>query len=198
MIRKNLINCKLFRVKKSTKILFEACMASFRPETEICPVCHCKGNCRIHGYYERYVIDFMNGKPSVRKIRVMRVICSCSHTHAILPDPIIPYASYSLFFILRVLLEYSTHRMTVSGLCEKFSITPAMLYRWKTLYEEHRREWQGLLGAVTEDLFSSLRQLAAIDPFSTFAICFFQMTGISFLQSHRNPALFPQRPDPPE
>lgn len=122
MIRKNLINCKLFRVKKSTKILFEECMASFRPEPETCPVCHCRGNCRIHGHYERYIIDFINEKPSVRKIRVTRVICSCGHTHAILPDPIIPYASYSLFFILRVLLEYSMHRMTISGLCEKFSI----------------------------------------------------------------------------
>ena len=88
--------------------------------------------------------------------------------------------------------------MTISDLCEKFSITHSMLYRWKSLYEEHRKEWQGLLGTVTVDIFSSLKYLASIDPFSIFASSFFETTALSFLQSHSNPALSPRRPELPD
>lgn len=172
-------------------------MSSFDPGSETCPVCHRKGDCRIHAYYERFVIDFINGKPVCLTIRVLRVICSCGHTHAILPDPIIPYDSYSLFFILRVLIEYHRRSRTIIRLCEKYGITPAMLYRWKKLYQEHRCEWQGLLESIEQDVLSSLKALIRLDPFMDFASLFFQKTGLTFLQSHRNPAYFKRKPDPP-
>lgn len=163
-------------------------MRKFVPGREVCPACGCKGDCRVHSYYDRHVVDFVKGKPVDSRIRVTRVICSCGHTHAILPDPLIPYRSYGLFFILRVLAEYFLRAKTVAGICDAFLITPSMLYRWKKLFLEHRREWLGLISSVEKTVRASLKDLAVTDPFSSFAASFFSRTGRSFLQSHKNPA----------
>ena len=198
MIRKNLINCKLIRIKSSSDSLFESCMRKFIPGREVCPSCGCKGSCHVHAYYDRFIVDFVKGRPVFSRIRITRVICTCGRTHAILPDPIIPYASYSLFFILRVLAEYFLHLKTVVCLCDTFLITPSMLYRWKKLFLEHRREWCGLLASLEQDIRKSLKALILKDPFSSFAASFFQRTELTFLQSHRNPAPLRRKvPAPP-
>ena len=98
-------------------------MAGFRPELQTCPCCGGKGSCRIHAYYDRSLVDFMGGAPVRHSLCIMRLICTCGHTHAILPDFIIPYSGYGLFFILRVLAEYFLHLSTMEKLCERFSIT---------------------------------------------------------------------------
>lgn len=187
MIRKNPINCNLIRVNNSTKSLFDHFMSSFRPESETCPCCKRKGDCVVFASYQRYVIDYINDQVVTSSIEITRVRCSCGHTHAILPDPIIPYDSYSLFFILRVLREHARHHGTVLELCERFCITPSILYRWKHLYQSHRAEWQGLLKTLEQSFLSSLDELMTIDPFSGIAIAFFRKTGLSFMQSHKNP-----------
>ncbi|MFQ7288271.1 MAG: DUF6431 domain-containing protein [Lacrimispora saccharolytica] len=51
-------------------------------------------------------MDFIHGKPVTQEITVLRLVCvSCGHTHAVLPDMIIPYSGYGLFFILLVLCQ---------------------------------------------------------------------------------------------
>ena len=189
MIRKNLLKCNLIRNKFSARSYFDTCMESFHPEQETCPCCKRKGDCRIHAYYDRHIVDFNRSRHEEHCIRITRVICSCGHTHAILPDPIIPYDCYSLFFILRVITEYCLKLRTVSALCERFSITPSMLYRWLKLYRNHRSQWQGVLKAASQPLLDSLKDLIRINPFRDHAYSFFQLTGRSFLQSHKNPAL---------
>ena len=191
MIRKNTINCKLFFIKKSKKSgfsVFNEAMDSFKLIDEVCPTCGRKGDCAPHAGYSRYLIDFCDGRPESRQIEVRRVICPCGATHAILPDPIVPYDQYSLFYILLVLAVYFCHIMTVEQICEKYMITPRTLYRWAGVYSEHRREWQGLLDATSSDVRRSLLELAGKDPFSSFATTFIKTTAFSFLQSHANPA----------
>ena len=62
-------------------------MAKFQPEFETCPICGSTGNCHIHDYYGRSIIDFQNGKRQKSDLCVVRVFCdSCEHAHAILPD----------------------------------------------------------------------------------------------------------------
>ena len=79
----------------------------FQPHLETCPICGSTGNCHIHDYYGRSIFDFQAGKREKSDLCVMRVFCdSCEHAHAILPDVIIPYSSYSLLFILRLLGQY--------------------------------------------------------------------------------------------
>ena len=69
------------------------------------------------------------------RVQIRRVRCgSCGHTHAILPDHIVPYSTYSLQFILRVLAEYFLGLRTVEQLCRRYAISASMLYQWKALF----------------------------------------------------------------
>jgi hypothetical protein len=197
MIRKNALFCKLIRIKTSSKSLFSSFMKSFIPETEPCPICLSRGNCRFHAYYERNIIDFANGKPGYSVITVTRVLCnSCGHTHAILPDFIVPYSTYGLFFLLRVLSEYFSGRFTIEHLCQLFAITPSMLYRWKALFLLHKELWLGILSDCEASSFSFLKNLFLQNAFSEFSSGFFLLSGHSFLQKHKNPTADSYRSPP--
>lgn len=199
MIRKNLLNCNLIQLKTLTKILFQKYMVSFHPETEVCSFCMCMGLCRIHAYYNRSVIDFFEDSTVYNSVRIPRVVCTgCGHTHAILPDPIIPYSTYSLLFILRVLHLYFSHSRTIEKICERFQIVPAMLYRWKKLFQKHRSEWQGLLNCLEESDSAFLSDLLRLSPYSSFASSFTELTAVSFLQSHKNPSFSKRSKSPPD
>lgn len=164
-------------------------MDTFRPELESCPICRSKGNCHIHAYYGRKMVDFIHGKPVWTEITALRLICdSCLHTHAVLPDLIIPYSSYGLFFILRVLAEYFAGFSTVERLCERFCITQNQLYKWRKLWRLHKQEWLGLLDSMEVSDPGFLKRLSIKMEYSVFASAFVHKCGRSFLQSHRNPA----------
>ena len=188
MIRKNSLFCKLIRIKTSSKSLFSSFMKDYSLSMEECPFCHSRDNCIFHASYERSIIDFVHGKTIYQKISITRVKCCCRHTHAILPDLIIPYRQYSLFFLLRVLGEYFLHLKTVSEICHIYAITPSMLYRWKALFLRHRADWLPLLERLDSSPFAFLKFLCFQEDFSSlFSPPFFKKTGISFLQSHKNP-----------
>ena len=163
-------------------------MAAFRPEMEACPCCGCRGNCRIHAYYYRYILDFRKGKPRCARIRVMRVMCSCGHTHAILPDFIVPYRQHSLKYLVQALFAFYARRKPIPWICSHFCIDPAFLYRLKTLYGEHKGLWLGGMGDARTDSLGFLRSLCLTPDPSGFLHGFYLRTSFSFLQSHRNPA----------
>ena len=189
MIRKFSLFCKLIRIKISSDSLFSAVMDSYSHTLQECPSCHSKGNLIPHGSYYRNIIDFTGGKISYHKISIRRFKCqSCGHTHAVLPDLIVPYAQYSLFLLLRVLAEYFLRLKTVSEICFTYAITPSMLYRWKALFLCHKKDWLPLLEHLEFSSFTFLKNLCVIEDFSSSFSCpFFRLTGISFLQSHKNP-----------
>jgi transposase-like protein len=188
MIRKNSLFGKIIKQKTSTKFLFEHFMDHVKPFLETCPVCHSHGNLKIHSYYKRKLIDFVGGKPVYQEIMVTRVICeSCGATHAILPDFIIPYSSYSLFFILRVLAEYFLHMITVEKLCERFCITVKQLYKWIELFKIHKQHWLGTLDDSEMKESGFLKNLSRIGCYSDFSSGFVRKLSFSFMQSHANP-----------
>lgn len=117
----------------------------------------------------------------------MRVICSCGHTHAILPDFIVPYRQYSLNFLVQALLALYTRRRSVSWICDHFCLDPAFVYRLKHLYEEHKRLWLGSLKDAYTTHLAFLRSLWLGQDISNFLYDFYQLTSFSFFQSHRNP-----------
>ena len=169
-------------------------MASFQTESEECPYCHSTGNCKTHATYQRSIIDIIHGKPVYQEIRISRIICeSCGHTHAILPDTIIPYSQYGIFFILRVLGEYFVHVKTVAALCETYSITASMLYRWRDLFLLNRSVWLSVLELAEQSPRDFIWFLCLKESFSDFSTAFFRLTGFSFLQSHANPAALSHR-----
>ena len=168
-------------------------MAGFRPELQTCPCCGARGSCSIHAYYNRSLVDFIDGAPVRHSLCIMRLICTCGHTHAILPDFIIPYSGYGLFFILRVLAEYFLRLSTVERLCERFSITLSQLRRWLDLFQTQKEEWLGVLSSMEASGLSFLKVLLAQTAYSDFASAFVRRFTKSFLQSHKNPAPYCQQ-----
>ena len=101
-------------------------------------------NCIKHASYERSLVSFEKGRVVFPRQLVLRVICtSCQHTHAILPDVIIPYGSYSLSFNLHLMKEYYFHYLTVEKLCDRFCLSISTFYRLKHIYLSHRLLWLG-------------------------------------------------------
>lgn len=188
MIRKFSIFSKLVRMKTSSAALFHAYMENFKVGQEECPVCHIKGCCRRYAEYHRYMLDFTHEKTTTYTLSIVRVKCeNCNHTHAILPDFIVPYREYSLIFILKVLMEYFLHTKPVTALCEKYQITPSMLYRWKTLFFLHHFLWmQCLEDSLKLYPASFLKEILCDSCWPNFLSDFFLSFEISFLQSHAN------------
>ena len=174
-------------------------MDHLRPGSAVCPLCGCRGEMRVHSYYERSLIEFIDGRPVKVSLCVCRLIChQCKQpsTHAVLPDPVIPYCRHSLFFILRVLAEHALRLRSAERICEVFDISLKTFFRWQKLFEEHRGDWQGLLTSMETDLKAAILELVRTDPFSSFAASFFRLTGLSLLQSHKNPSRSPRKPRP--
>ena len=165
-------------------------MEQFLPERETCPICTSTGNCHIHDYYGRSIIDFKAGRQEKSQMCILRVFCdSCGHAHAVLPDIIIPYSSYSLFFVLRLLGEYFAGLSTIEQLCERYDVSPNQLFRWLALWKSHKRVWLGMLDDNDISNSAFLKDLATMDSYSSFSMAFILQQCHSFLQSHRNPVL---------
>lgn len=195
MIRKNLLKFKLnLEIISSSKSQLESYMEGFGPEKERCPSCNAVGQCRIYASYERYIVDFIDGKAVSSRIRIHRVLCTCRHTHAILPDFIVPYLQYSLPFILHVLKTWFTRSMTLEKIEDTYGVSHKVLERWKEIYGRHKDLWLGIVRSRQVSSLDFLERILAMEPFSGFTSGFFLKTLYSFLQSHANPANCRQHP----
>ena len=186
MLRKHLLNCKL-NIKDFSHYV-PSSLEDFDPEFERCPSCNALGLCRKHGSYERWLTDIDHGEPIDLRIKIPRVICSCGHTHGVNTDGIVPYRWYSLPFILFVLGLYLSGSMTIEKLCKDYGISHSTLYRWLSVYLDHKLWWLGALQSDRTTALTFLNILLNYPVFSDFTRKFFQKTLFSFLQSHANPA----------
>ena len=140
MIRLNALDCKLKNTILSVRSLFRQSLEQAPLFLLICPFCGAKGTCKKRGSYERSLVTFPDGKPEVLRLRIPRVQCTCGKSHALLPDFIVPYLSYSLPMILRILSDYLKRRLTIRGICEKYLVTPPLIYRFKKLFLLHKKQ----------------------------------------------------------
>ena len=155
-------------------------------------MCGSKENCVPHGRYRRSLIDVEESKVVYGVAEIKRVRCvSCGHTHAILPDYIVPYTTYSLLFILRVLAGHFLGLGSVEQLCRRYSISASMLYQWKALFLTHKEIWLGALEDMEISPSEWLRRLLGLSSYSgEFGRPFYQKAARSFLQRHRDAAFF--------
>ena len=183
MIRKFALLCKLNSINNSDFRIFMNAQDSIVISSEVCPTCGAKHLCSFHASYERDLIVIKNNFVVCHNVSISRVICSsCGHTHALLPDTLIPYGSYSLFFILRALRLYFLHSYTVEKLCSIYSISISTLYAWIHLFHKQKTLWIGVLSDVET---SSLSFLCILMDVSSFPMNFFQAFHFSFLQQYR-------------
>ncbi len=190
MIRYYTLFCKLFSLKKSSLELYAEKAATPAVHSIVCPGCCSKGNCAVHSSYKRTLIDIKDGKVVYDRVEIKRVRCkSRGHTHAILPDYIVPYTTYSLLFILRVLCTHFLGLETVEQLCLRYHISPSMLYQWKALFLEHKKIWLGVLENDRTAPGRFIQQLRSWPSYSEdFGRQFYQKAARSFLQRHRDAA----------
>lgn len=67
----------------------------------VCPSCHTEGSLIFHGRYKRTFIDSSGERTP---IIIQRCFCKhCGHTHALLPDLLIPFTIFSLYVIISVM-----------------------------------------------------------------------------------------------
>ena len=156
-----------------------------------CPYCGAKHpHWSKFASYERDLISWEKGLPVTYRITVTRIICSsCGHTHAVLPEIIIPYGSYSLIFILNVLRDYYLSHMTVQELCNKYMIATSTLYAWKRLFLIHKKLWLGILEDAATEPRTFLSSLPSLTSSEVLAI-FFKNHAQSFLQGVTKTAYF--------
>ena len=121
---------KLNFLKITAYDLYKAYTRDFNPHRFSCPFCRTKHpGWKRHATYERYIISFENGKSVTYQVIIVRYRCSsCEHTHALLPEFLIPYRSYSILFILSVLKCYFSKSLTIEKICEKYSISVSTVY----------------------------------------------------------------------
>lgn len=156
-----------------------------------CPYCGAKKpTWSYHDSYPRYLVSFENETSITYTIDIARVICSsCKHTHAILPDIIIPHNSYSLIFVLTVLNDYFQGKMTIKSICEKYDISISMLYGWKKLFLIHKKLWLGILEDTLQKPLSFLSSFFTTN-ISDALFHFFLQNAYSFLQGISKTAHF--------
>lgn len=189
MIRVFQLFCKLNFISYSGKDLFLKSMEVFKPYQHKCPLCGAKHpDWQKHSCYDRYLISFENGSIVSYQITIVRYRCSsCGHTHAVLPESIIPYKSYSFLFIIAVMMDYFKRSLTVEEICAKYNISVSTLYSWKKLFLEQKKIWLGLL----ED--ACILATRFVDSFLNGTRIyeleiFFKTASLSFLQKARKTA----------
>lgn len=187
MIRLNTLDCKLKNTILHIRKHYQQCLLQNPLFLLVCPYCGQKGTCKRRGSYERNLVTFSEGNPQVLRLKVPRVQCPCGKSHALLPDFIVPYLSYSLPMILQILCDYFCRHLTVRGICEKYLITPPVIYRFKKLFLLHKKEWLGIVRDMDLSPPAFMEELLA-GPFSAFHDAFLRLTTYSFLQPHKNPA----------
>lgn len=187
MIREKALRCKLFSQKETPAEQLAGFMRSYDPMLERCPCCYATGTCKRHAYYSRYLIGFSNGRPECQQVSILRVICtSCRHTHAILPDFIIPFRQFSLPFILKVLHDYFTHR-SLSRIRNLFGVSYRLLTTWRKLFQSHKLLWLGILKNEETTSADFLARICDSDCPSDFFSAFYGRLKRSLLQAHANP-----------
>lgn len=157
-------------------------MRQIRTSDMVCPYCKAVNLCVPHSSYERTMISFSNGKRTESIVTVPRCKCNCGRTHALIPDVLIPFSSYSLRFILTILWKFTIRKCSVQAFCEKYYISVSTIYKWIHMFIRHYSLFAGVLDEISSLSVSALSRIGDTD---FFPHIFFRRFGFSFLQQQR-------------
>ncbi|WP_288155101.1 helix-turn-helix domain-containing protein [uncultured Sharpea sp.] len=98
--------------------------------------------------YVRSVINTAEDNAMPRKIRIAVIYCRrCSRYHALIPWGLIPFTSFTYFFLIRALYSYYIRNSeNLMRTAEEFGIERSTLRRWKKRFEEEA----GAVAAIHE------------------------------------------------
>lgn len=95
----------------------------------VCPCCHAKGKLVKYGTYERNISVLVDNEVENYRVSIQRVICtSCNHTHALLPNFIVPYKIMAIFSIAQIVKRASIS--SAYKLAETINLSVQMIYSY--------------------------------------------------------------------
>lgn len=192
MLIKNSILASINSIKCSDMELYLNATSSVRLSKIQCPCCHSTGQCTAIGPYNRTMISVTKGSRSEQTLSVKRFICnSCRHTHALLPDILIPYGSYSIRFILTVLVLYLHRKTSVADFCDKWHISVSTLYSWISLFIRHYSAFHSSLDHIRSLSAKPVNRVRHAD---NFISDFFNRFRFHFLQLKTTSCYHPHPP----
>lgn len=98
----------------------------------VCPCCHAKNKLIKYGKYERNISILIDDNVENYRVSVQRVICnSCNHTHALLPNFIVPYKIMALFSIAKIVQRASIS--SAYKLSEAINLSVQMIYTYMAI-----------------------------------------------------------------
>ena len=166
--------------------MYESAVAEYKYYEAACPNCGTIGKLMPHGKYGRNIVSYKNGEVSDEKVQTQRYKCkSCKYTHAFLADVLIPNSSYSLCFLLSVLLAYFERSLTVAAICAKFRIVKSTLYEWKNRFMDHKKLLLGELLNVKTSALAFIRECLDSEDWPSPLQWFHEIYGFVFLQAKR-------------
>jgi transposase-like protein len=164
--------------------IYQSSVDTYNHHGKVCPKCESTGNLVPYGNYCRYLVSYTDDRVTATLIEVPRFKCkACGSSHALLPDILIPYCSYSLLFKINVLLVYFEKKQTIQELCLRFGIAVSTLYAWKKQFIEHKDLLLGLLVSHQSTEAAFLNDLFDSDDLSGTLRHFFHRFNFSFLQT---------------
>ena len=100
--------------------------------SNVCPCCHAKNKLIKYGTYERNLSILEDNEVVNYKVVVQRVICtSCNHTHALLPNFIVPYKIMALFSIAQI--AQMAFISSAYKLAETINLSVQMIYTYMAI-----------------------------------------------------------------
>lgn len=173
----------LQRLGKTDEELFQSAIDSIDLDTFTCHGCGASGQCRFSSHYRRHLITLENFEDPEPIVLIPCVYCpNCDYFHAILPDIIIPYCSYSLRFVLTVLYSYAFRVCSVEALCTKWHIAVSTLYNWISLFNRDYDCWAQAIHRIRRTLLKSCCHILEANDLPRD---FFLRFRFSFLQANQ-------------
>lgn len=137
------------------------CIPSYK-----CPTCGAVGSCvdYHHPYQRDMIYHTHDGEPIREKVSITRVKCtSCGHTHALISGNLIPYGSYSIHFVLDVLMKYFLRVSTVEQICSSEGISHSTLYGWKKTFLKHKELLLGIMKSMETERTAFINSFSGAD-----------------------------------
>ena len=156
-----------------------------------CNFCHFRGACVKDGHYSRsYLVWKEDLEGSGTKIRIQRVLCRhCNHSHALLPEEIVPYGQFSIIFMFWVLCAYYLENKSMNAICEAYGISVQQLKRWKKVFAAQKQRYLGVLKSRRWFEKAALTWLRRRRDYGTeFVQSFFRNVEKMPAQRHANPS----------
>ena len=157
---------------------------SFDPSEAVCGRCGRKGGLVIRWVYKRWLETLEDGKRVSVELVLFRCVCVCGKTHVVAPgELVIPFARYSLGFILAVLEAYAKREKPVRQIAEDFQIAVSTLYAWRDRFNRHCELLLGKLAQASVGIVGALEAVLGQPDLPGRLFIFVGTYGMCFLQA---------------